>query len=120
MNRRLEMGAALNPRAGRLLAQLLGNTQRIIRVKYDHSNQKFSPRKLFPINPKTLGDYFLLKRIEADLSQLELAQIARFSVTKIKEWEHDKLSPTDNEWGVLEAILPLKTIPYNLKPNTGL
>jgi hypothetical protein len=79
MNRRLEMGAALNPRAGRLLAQLLRNTQRIIRVKYDHSNQKFSPRKLFPASPKTIGDHLVLKRCIEDLSQGEVAALVGVS-----------------------------------------
>ena len=57
----------------RLLAQVLSNTQRKILVKLDLSDERFSPRKLFPVNPKTLGDFLIVKRYEADLSQAELA-----------------------------------------------
>jgi DNA-binding transcriptional regulator YiaG len=99
------------------LVALLGIAQRTIRAKFDYSKEGFSPRKLIPSNPKTLGDYLLLKRIEADLSQPELAQKAGVSERKVKAWEYDKLSPTEIEWQVLKAILPLKTMPRNLKAN---
>lgn len=50
-------------------AALLGSSQRVIRVSYDFSKQRFSARKLIPVNPKTVGDYLLLMRIQANLSQ---------------------------------------------------
>jgi DNA-binding transcriptional regulator YiaG len=57
-----------------------------VHVKFDHFKQRFSPRKLIPVNPKTTGDYLLLKRIEADLSQPELAAKSGVSVRKVKAW----------------------------------
>jgi hypothetical protein len=97
MNRRREMGAALNPRTERLLAQVLGNTQRIIRVKYDHSNQKFSPRKLIPSEPKTLGDFLLLERIAANLTQQELAKQAGVTELRVRAWEHNSERPSEEK-----------------------
>jgi hypothetical protein len=47
--------------------QLLGMAQ------FDHSKDRYSPRKLIPVNAKTAGDHLLLKRIAASLSQPELA-----------------------------------------------
>jgi ribosome-binding protein aMBF1 (putative translation factor) len=46
-----------------------------------------------------------LKRIEADLSQPEMAVKLKFSVRKVKAWEHDQIVPTADEWRVLESIL---------------
>jgi len=61
----------------------LGITQRSVSVKYDGSKEKYSLRKLIPVNPKTLGDHLLLKRIEADLTQPEVAQKAGVSVRTV-------------------------------------
>ena len=91
----------------RRLGQLLGITQRTIRVVYQHSGGRFSPRKLIPVNPKTLGDHLLLKRIEANLSQPELAVKSGVTVGNIKAWEQDQIMPTDDEWEVLEMVLAL-------------
>ena len=55
------------------MGQLLGITQRTICVIHQLSHGRFSPRKLIPVNPKTLGDHLLLKRIETDLTQPEVA-----------------------------------------------
>ncbi|MEO7297430.1 MAG: helix-turn-helix transcriptional regulator [Verrucomicrobiota bacterium] len=93
MNRRLEMGAALNPGAGRLLAQLLGSAQRTIRVKHDFSKEKFSVRKAFPTTPKTIGDHLILKRFIADLSQEQVAAILGVSNNTLSSWENDKSVP---------------------------
>jgi len=89
------------------LGQLLGITQRTIRVVYDHSKQRFSPRKLIPVNPKTTGDYLLVKRIKANLSQMEVAVKARVSERTVRAWEHDDLHPTQTQWQVLTGILRL-------------
>jgi ribosome-binding protein aMBF1 (putative translation factor) len=70
--------------------------------------QRFSPRKLIPTEVKTLGDYLLLKRIKADLSQPELALKTSYTVRRIKMWEHDRLIPTATEWEVLRSILGLE------------
>jgi hypothetical protein len=91
----------------RRLGALLGITQRTIRVIYEHSGGRFSPRKLIPVNPKTLGDHLLLKRIEANLSQPEVAVNAGVSELTVSKWEHDKTLPTEAEWRVLAGILRL-------------
>jgi len=89
------------------LGALLGITQRTIRVIHHHSGGRFSPRKLIPVNPKTVGDHLLLKRIKANLSQPEVALYAGVSERMVRAWEHDQLLPTEAEWKVLEAILGL-------------
>ena len=74
---------------------------------FGHSKERFSTRKLIPVNPKTLGDHLLLKRIEANLSQPEVAIKAGVSVRKAMAWEHDQIVPTADEWRVLTGILHL-------------
>jgi hypothetical protein len=68
----------------------MGITQHTLRVVFDHSAGRFSPRKLIPINPKTVGDHILLKRIKADLSQPEVTLNAGVSEQTIRAWEHDQ------------------------------
>jgi DNA-binding transcriptional regulator YiaG len=85
----------------------MGITQRTVRVVFSHSKERFSPRKLIPVNPKTVGDHLLLKRIKANLSQPEVAVKAGVSVQKVKAWEHDQIIPTTDEWRVLMGILHL-------------
>jgi len=80
---------------------------RTVQVKFDHFKQRFSPRKLIPVNPKTTGDFLLIKRIRADLSQPELARKAGVSERTVRAWEHDKLRPTEAQWQVLAGILCL-------------
>jgi len=89
------------------LGQLLGISQRSVTVKYDDSKERFSPRKLIPVNPKTLGDHLLLKRIEANLTQPEVAQKAGVSVRTVRKWEHGLACPTEDHWQVLIGILHL-------------
>ena len=79
-------------------------------VKFDHFKQRFSPRKLIPVNPKTTGDYLLLKRIEADLSQPEVALKLAVTVRTIRAWEHDQSFPSQAQWLVLAGILGLETV----------
>jgi DNA-binding transcriptional regulator YiaG len=83
------------------------NTQRSIGVKYDDSKERYSIRKLIPVNPKTLGDHLLLKRIEANLTQPEVAQNARVSVRTVRQWEHGRVCPTEHYWQALTGILNL-------------
>jgi DNA-binding transcriptional regulator YiaG len=66
-----------------------------------------APRKLIPVNPKTTGDYLLLKRIEANLSQSEVAVKARVSEWTVRAWEHDHMLPTEAQCQVLAGILCL-------------
>jgi len=90
------------------LGQLLGITQRTLRAVYDHSKQRFSPRKLIPVNAKSTGDYLLLKRIEANLSQHEVAVKSGVSERTVRAWEHDDLLPNQAQWQALAGILALE------------
>ena len=87
--------------------QLLGIAHRTVLIKFDHFKQRYSPRKLIPVNLKTTGDYLLLKRIEANLSQLEMALKAGVSERTVRAWEHDQLLPAQAQWQALAAILQL-------------
>jgi len=81
--------------------------QRSVSVKCDDSKERYSRRKLIPVNPKTLGDHLLLKRIEADLSQPEVAQKAGVSVRTVRKWEHGIACPTEDHWQALTHLLRL-------------
>jgi len=107
--------SSLNPKLNGQwpLGALLGITQRTIRVIHGLSGGRFSPRKLIPVNPKTTGDYLLLKRIEADLSQQEVAVKLGVTVHKVKAWEHDQARPLEAQWQVLAGILRLDS----MRPN---
>ena len=85
----------------------MGITQRTLQVIFTHDKERFSPRKLIPVNPKSLGDHLLLRRIKADLTQPELAVKAGVTVRKVKAWEHDRVAPTSDEWRTLAGILNL-------------
>jgi Helix-turn-helix len=89
------------------LGQLLGITQRTIYVIHSLSCGRLSPRKLIPVNPKTLGDHLLLKRIQANLSQMEVAQKAGVSNRRVQKWEHGDICPTEGHWQKLTDILCL-------------
>jgi hypothetical protein len=91
------------------LGALLGITQRTIRVVHGRSGGRLSPRKLIPVNPKTTGDYLLLKRIAANLSQPEVALKAGVSERMVRAWEHDKFLPSEAQWQVLVGILRLES-----------
>jgi DNA-binding transcriptional regulator YiaG len=75
-------------------------------VKFDHFKQRFSARKLIPVNPKTLGDHLHLKRIEADLTQSEVAQKAGVSTRMVRKWEYGHASPTEDHWQALKLMQP--------------
>ena len=90
------------------MGQLLGIAQRTVLVEYEHFKQRFSTRKRIPTEVKTLGDYLLLKRVKADLSQPELAIKTAYTVRRIKMWEHDRLTPNATEWEVLRGVLDLE------------
>lgn len=98
----------------RRLALLLGIAQRTVLVEYANFKQRFSPRKPIPTEVKTLGDYLLLKRVKANLSQPELALKTGYTVRRIKMWEHDRLIPTTTEWAVLRGVLGLEEA---MRPN---
>jgi DNA-binding transcriptional regulator YiaG len=79
-------------------------------AEFDHSKHRYSPRKLIPVNVKTLGDRLLLKRIEADLSQSEMAQKMGVSVRTVSKWEHGIVCPTEDHWQALRRILCLNDV----------
>jgi DNA-binding transcriptional regulator YiaG len=54
-----------------------------------------------------VGDHLLLKRIEANLSQPEVALKAGVLERTVRAWEHDQLLPTQTQWQVLAGILRL-------------
>lgn len=85
----------------------MGISQRSVTVKYDDSKERYSRRKLIPVNPKTLGDHLLLKRIEANLSQPEVAQKLGVSVRTVRKWEYGYACPTEDHWQVLALIFSL-------------
>ena len=89
------------------MGQLLGIAQRTVEAFYGHFKQKFSTRKLIPVEAKSLGDHLLLSRVKANLSQPELAVKTCFTVRQIKAWEHDQTTPTETEWQILVKILDL-------------
>ena len=78
-------------------------------VAFDHFKHRFHPRKLIPTQVKTFGDYLLLQRIKADLSQPELSVKTGFTVRNIMTWEHDLILPSEAEWQVLAKVLDLET-----------
>jgi DNA-binding transcriptional regulator YiaG len=49
----------------------------------------------------------LLKRIEADLSQPEVAAKAGVSTRTVRKWEHGHACPTEDHWQALAGILKL-------------
>jgi DNA-binding transcriptional regulator YiaG len=89
------------------MGQLLGIARRSMTALFDHSKERYSPRKLIPVNLKTLGDRLLLKRIEANLSQQEVAQMAEVSTRMVRKWEHGEACPTEVHWQGLIQILRL-------------
>jgi DNA-binding transcriptional regulator YiaG len=85
----------------------LGIAQRTVEAVLPDFKQRFSARKLIPVDPKTLGDRLLLKRIEANLTQSELAQKAGVSVRTVRKWEYGTACPTECHWQLLVRILHL-------------
>jgi len=79
------------------------------------SNEKFSPRKVFPTTPKTLGDHLMVKRLEADLTQAEVAAKMRVSDKTLRAWEYDQSLPSHAEWQRLIGILPLADLATTLE-----
>jgi len=90
---------------GLLTGLLLGIAQRTVVAVFDCPPQRFSPRKLIPVNVKTLGDHLLLKRIEANLSQLEVARKTGVSTRTMRKWEHGEVCPNEDHWQILAHIL---------------
>lgn len=49
----------------------------------------------------------MLKRLEADLSQAEVAAKMRVSDKTLRAWEYDQELPTEHQLNKLNTILPL-------------
>jgi DNA-binding transcriptional regulator YiaG len=91
------------------LGQLLGIAQRTVGAVFVYPSQRFSPRKLIPVNVKTLGDHLHLARIKANLSQSEVAQKLRVSTRTVRKWENGHACPIENHWQVLAHLLCLNS-----------
>jgi DNA-binding transcriptional regulator YiaG len=76
-------------------------------VNFGYFKQRFSSRKLIPVNPKTVGDHLLMKRIKADLAQPEVAVKVGVSTRTVRKWEHGHACPTEDHWQALASILRL-------------
>jgi DNA-binding transcriptional regulator YiaG len=87
-------------------------------MKMGLSNEKFSPRKVFPTTPKTSGDHLMVKRLEADLTQAEVAAKMKISDKKVRAWEYDRLFPTSAEKRILESLLLIDSCLWSLAPNS--
>jgi DNA-binding XRE family transcriptional regulator len=90
-----------------LTGLLLGIAQRTVMVFFDCPSQRFRPRKLMPVNVKTLGDQLHLARIKANLSQSEVVQKLRVSTRTVRKWEYGHSCPTEDHWQVLVHLLGL-------------
>ena len=51
--------------------------------------------KHYPTEAKTLGDFLRQKRVDAGLSQRQLAEILGFTDTAIEKWEKNINRPTE-------------------------
>ena len=60
----------------------------------------------------------MLKRLEADLTQAEVAAKMKVSDKTLRAWEYDQSLPTRAEWQRLIGILPLADLPPTLISNT--
>jgi len=89
------------------LGQQLGIAQRTVVAVFDCPPQRFSPRKLIPVNVKTLGDQLHLARIKVNLSQSELAQKLKVSTRTVRKWETGFACPTEDHWQLLRHLLNL-------------
>ena len=87
---------------------LLGIAYRKLQVVYDPFKEEFRARIALPTNIKPLGDYLLIKRIEAKLTQQQVALYLRVAVRKLRAWERSKLFPTGCESQRLADLLHLE------------
>jgi len=54
-----------------------------------------------------MGDQLLLKRIEANVTQSEVAQKLGVSTITVRKWEHGYACPTEDHWQALSHLLHL-------------
>ena len=56
----------------------------------------------------------MVKRLEADLTQAEVAAKMKVSDKTLRAWEYDQSLPSLAEWQRLIGILPLADLPRNI------
>lgn len=102
---------------------LLGISQRQIRAVCSSISRPKYSRKRVPTSPKSLGDWLVLKRIEANLSQEEVARKLGVGEKTVGSWERDNAFPSDEQWRRLGSVLrfdseflPLETMQRNGVP----
>jgi ribosome-binding protein aMBF1 (putative translation factor) len=88
---------------------LLGIAQRQIRTERAPDTGITRKRKAFPIEVKTFGELLRKARGEANLTQQQLAALARLKKRDIQYWERDKIVPTETQSRTLAEFLLLKT-----------
>jgi len=95
------------------LGHLLGIAQRTVDAVLPIFKQRFSPRKLIPVNVKNLGDHLHLQRIKNNLSQPEVARLLAVSTRIVRKWEHGAVCPNENHWQALNRIfaMNMKSVP---------
>ena len=57
----------------------------------------------------------MVKRLEADLTQAEVAAKMRVSDKTLRAWEYDQSLPSQAEWQRLSGILPLADLAATLE-----
>jgi transcriptional regulator with XRE-family HTH domain len=62
-----------------------------------------------------LGDYLMVKRLEAALTQAEVAATMKVSDKTLRAWEYDQSLPSPVEWQRLIGILPLADLAATLE-----
>ena len=67
--------------------------QRMIRASRAHISANRRPKMRVPATPKTVGDFVRKKRVEAGLSQPQVAARIGVSVSMVKRWEQNEVEP---------------------------
>jgi DNA-binding transcriptional regulator YiaG len=94
----------------RLIA-LLGIAQRQIHTKLASGEEPILFRRRFPVEIKTVRDLILQKRIEAGLTQQQLAAALGLSRRRIQSWEGGTELPSDDHWKLLGSVLRIVSLP---------
>ena len=87
---------------------LLGFSQRQIQASFDPKLCRSQHRNRIPVEAKNLGDWLHLKRIAANLSQAEVAELIGVSERLVQAWERNRVVPTSEycaRLGVLPGII---------------
>jgi DNA-binding transcriptional regulator YiaG len=76
---------------------LLGIYHRTTRITRQPFSLHFSRTRLYPANPKTLGEHLRKRRVDLALSMPKLALLLGFGIsdTAIEKWEINENRPTE-------------------------